>query len=49
MKPGELPGQLYNLADDLGETQNLYMEYPEVVARMQASLEKIKRDGCSRR
>lgn len=48
VKPSGLPGQLYNLAEDLGETRNLYVEHPEIVARMQANLEKIKRDGRSR-
>jgi arylsulfatase A-like enzyme len=47
-KPAEPPGQLYNLADDLGETKNLYAEKPEIVARLTALLEKIKTDGRSR-
>jgi arylsulfatase A-like enzyme len=44
----EPPGQLYNLADDLGETKNLYAENPEIVARLSALLEKIKSNGRSR-
>jgi hypothetical protein len=44
----EPAGQLYNLADDLGETKNLYVEKPEVVARLTLELEKIKREGRSR-
>ncbi len=27
-------GQLYNLADDIGETRNLWLRCPEIVARM---------------
>jgi arylsulfatase A-like enzyme len=34
-------GQLYNLADDIGETRNLYAQKPEIVARLTALLEKI--------
>lgn len=48
-QPGELPGQLFNLAEDPGERRNLYAEHPEIVARLQAALEKTKRDGRSRR
>jgi arylsulfatase A-like enzyme len=42
------PGQLYNLADDIGEAKNLYAEKPEIVARLSAMLEEIKNDGRSR-
>jgi arylsulfatase A-like enzyme len=41
-KAGEAPGQLYNLADDLGETKNLYAEKPEIVARLTALLAKYQ-------
>lgn len=47
-KPGEPKGQLYNLADDLGETKNLYAERPEIVARLTALLEKYRSRGRSR-
>ena len=40
--------QLYNLANDVGETRNLCAEKPEVVARLSAQLEEIKRKGRSR-
>lgn len=39
--------QLYNLADDLGETKNLAAAMPEKVAEMQALLEKLITDGRS--
>jgi len=39
------PVQLYNLADDIGETKNLAAAQPERVAQMQALLEKIITDG----
>ncbi len=41
------PVQLYNLADDLGETKNLAAAMPEKVAEMQALLEKLITDGRS--
>ncbi len=41
------PVQLYNLADDLGETKNLAAEMPEKVAEMKALLEKLITDGRS--
>jgi arylsulfatase A-like enzyme len=46
--PAAPAGQLYNLADDLGETQNRYAERPDVVARLTAILEKTKNDCRSR-
>jgi arylsulfatase A-like enzyme len=47
-KPGEPAGQLYNLADDLGETKNLYLERPEIVSRLEAEMKKIVDAGQSR-
>ncbi len=41
------PVQLYNLADDLGETKNLAATMPEKVAEMKALLEKLITDGRS--
>ncbi len=34
-------GQLYDLADDPGETKNLYLEKPEIVRRLNSELERI--------
>lgn len=48
--PGEkgLPDtQLYNLASDIGEKNNLQAEKPEIVAEMTAELEKIVKEGRS--
>ncbi len=42
--PGDPPAQLYNLEEDLGETNNLYMQHPEIVHRLKVGLEKIKAD-----
>jgi arylsulfatase A-like enzyme len=42
--PGDPAGQLYNLADDPGETKNLYAEQPQVVQRLSALLERYKRE-----
>lgn len=41
------PVQLYNLADDLGETKNLAAAMPEKVAEMKAMLEKVITEGRS--
>jgi arylsulfatase A-like enzyme len=41
------PVQLYNLADDLGETKNLAAAMPEKVTEMKALLEKLIADGRS--
>jgi len=39
--PGEPAGQLYNLADDPGETNNLYSEHPDIVARLKFEMKQI--------
>jgi arylsulfatase A-like enzyme len=41
------PIQLYNLADDLGETNNLAAAMPEKIVEMKAALEKLIVDGRS--
>lgn len=41
------PAQLYNLADDLGETRNLYAERREMVKELTALMEKLVNDGRS--
>jgi arylsulfatase A len=47
-QPGGPRGQLYNLADDLDETENLCQQRPEVVRRLQGELDRIRRSGQSR-
>ena len=54
MKPYKLPdtdpdapGQLYNLAQDHGETTNLYSKHPEVVAKLKALLDEAVASGRS--
>ncbi|MBX6314821.1 MAG: arylsulfatase, partial [Isosphaeraceae bacterium] len=47
-EPGGPAGQLYNLADDPGETKNLYQEHPEIVRRLTSLLEKYQQQGRSR-
>jgi arylsulfatase A-like enzyme len=42
------PGELYNLADDLGETKNLAAEQPKRATEMAAKLEELKAKGRSR-
>jgi arylsulfatase A len=38
---GDPQGQLYHMVEDSGETNNLYLEQPEVVARLQAEMQEI--------
>jgi arylsulfatase A len=40
--------QLYNLAEDIGETNNLAVEHPELVAELEALLEKQISEGSTR-
>jgi hypothetical protein len=40
-------GQLYDLNTDPGETKNLYLEQPEIVARLNQELSSIKAAGRS--
>jgi arylsulfatase A len=46
--PGDPEGQLYNLEDDLAETNNLWHEYPEIVDRLKKLLEEYDRSDRSR-
>jgi len=41
-------GQLYNLREDPGELVNVYKNFPQVVERLTALLEKYKSEGRSR-
>jgi len=41
-------GELFNLADDLPETNNLIAAQPEIAAKMQAMLQTIRESGHSR-
>jgi arylsulfatase A-like enzyme len=41
------PGQLYNLAEDFGETDNQYEKRPEIVKRLSALLDKYLAEGRS--
>ncbi len=47
-RPGEPPGQLYDLYTDPAETTNRYAEQPTVVAALRAELEAIRQNGRSR-
>lgn len=46
--PNDPPGQLYNLAADLGETNNLYLKEPEIVERLTKKLAAVRASGRSR-
>lgn len=46
--PGEPVGQLYNLETDIGEQNNLYLERPDVVARLTSLLDTYREQGYSR-
>ena len=40
--------ELYNLADDIGETKNLAAQHPEIVKEMTALLQQVRENGRSR-
>lgn len=42
------PGQLYDLANDPGETTNLYSQYPQIVSELKQILQRSKKSGRSR-
>jgi arylsulfatase A len=44
---GEPPYELYNLDDDVGETQNLFFENPEIVDRLKREITNIVANGRS--
>ena len=46
--PGGPQGQLYDLAKDPEETDNVYLKYPDVVARLTALLDRYRQQGYSR-
>lgn len=46
-EPGQPPVQLYNLATDLAERENLAEKHPEVVARLTGLMEQYIADGRS--
>ena len=43
----DAPGQLYDLDEDPGETNNLYFRHPEIVKELKSRLEESKRSGRS--
>ncbi|MGY8767392.1 MAG: sulfatase-like hydrolase/transferase, partial [Pirellulales bacterium] len=45
--PGDPQGQLYNLAEDINETTNLYLKHPEIVKRLTAELNQNIERGHS--
>jgi arylsulfatase A-like enzyme len=47
-QPGDAEGQLYNLARDPNEENDVYAAHPDIVARLAALLEKYKDHGHSR-
>ena len=47
-KPGDPPGQLYDMSADISERTNLYNEHADVVEQLKALLEKYKKQGHSR-
>ncbi len=47
-RPGEARGELFNLAQDPQESNNRWLQEPELVQKMTAILEKVKKDGRSR-
>mgnify|MGYP006429634229 CR=1 FL=1 len=47
-KDPKAQGQLYNLAEDPGESNNVYSQFPEVVSELKSKLEEFCRVGTSR-
>lgn len=47
-QPGGAAGQLYDLGSDIGETKNLYTQYPDLVAELNKALDEIVKSGSSR-
>jgi arylsulfatase A-like enzyme len=47
-RPGGPAGQLYDLKTDPAESKNLYLQQPEIVARLSALLDKYQQQGYSR-
>lgn len=47
-EPGEPKGQLYNLADDPAETENLYQERPDVVRELEQQLARVRQADQTR-
>jgi len=47
-EPGDPAGQLYNLRDDLVETNNLYLKHPEIATRLEAEMQRILKAEHSR-
>lgn len=47
-EPSQPPGQLFHLGEDLRETKNLAAEKPEIVAKLQADLERIRKANRTR-
>jgi hypothetical protein len=43
--PNDPPGQLYNLAEDIGESTNLFAQHPTIVSRLKVELKTIA-GGC---
>jgi len=46
--PSDPPGQLYNLQTDVGETQNVYLQYPQKVAALTQLLDMYRDEQRSR-
>jgi arylsulfatase A-like enzyme len=48
VKSGEARGQLYNIRLDPKETRNVYLEHADIVARLEALLQKYRQAGRTR-
>jgi arylsulfatase A-like enzyme len=46
-KAPDAPGQLYNIEKDPGETNNLYLEHPEIVKELSEKLQELVASGRS--
>jgi len=48
LKPGAAPGQLYELAADPGETKNVYLDHPDIVAHLRKLFDGLVQNNRSR-
>ena len=46
-KPRDIPGELFNLREDIGETNNLYDQKPAIVKELTALMETYRKQGRS--
>jgi len=46
-KPRKIPGELFNLREDIGETTDLYEQQPQIVEKLTALMKRYREEGRS--